>query len=145
LLGATLRTLDFTQSFQDPCVFTRQQDGRRVYFGVHVDDALCIGQKGDLNTLMQEIRHIFDITEEPQANHYLGFQLNRRRDGAFEISQPAKIARVLEDMGLSACNPAATPLVPNSTISEADDDTDLSTSGHFGTSASRTASTSQLP
>ena len=120
-LRDALKELGLAQSFHDPCVFYKREGDNTTLVCVHVDDALLAGDPKHIDELKDKIRTTFQITESPETDSYLGFQLCRSDDGSFSISQTMKIHRCLEATGLLNCNAAATPMVPNSKIELPDD------------------------
>jgi hypothetical protein len=129
--AAAFQEIGLTQSFYDPCVFyKRNPEGKLVILGIHVDDTLLAGSKDDLDELIHAIRSKFKITEDKEALTYLGFQIRRRAEGSFEITQPEKIHRTLEVLDMLECNPVSTPKSPRSTVTAADDDDPLTEAEH---------------
>lgn len=120
-LTDALLDMNFKQSFHDQCFFYKVEDGVIFLLVVHVDDALFASSPVAIGKFTTELARRFDITVADNIDNYLGFHLQRRVDGAFLITQPVKIARALEVMGMGDCNAVATPVVPNSQVSEDDD------------------------
>lgn len=129
-LTMALQEMGYKQAFHDCCTYHRVQNGSPVYVGVHVDDSLCVGKREHLEELKAQLKARFDITVSDQPDTYLGCSVQRREDGAFLLTQPAKLHRLFESTGLQDANPVQTPMIPRSAVRESNDDELLNEEDH---------------
>ena len=102
----------FTQSALDPCLFMKQE----MICVVYVDDTIIAGPDSekieelitDLGVSNSEKQHTFTLRDEGEVGDFLGIQIERSTKG-FELSQPGLINKVLEETGMTDCNPSKTP------------------------------------
>jgi hypothetical protein len=99
-LDKGLRSIGFTPSAIDPCVYHR---GSTVFL-VYVDDGIFTGpNKDDIDQAISDLRAVdFTIEDQGDLNDYLGIKINKRNDGTMELTQPQIIASILEDLNFQA-------------------------------------------
>lgn len=101
----------FQQSYNDPCLYSKEIDNQFCYVIVYVDDLIvaCSTMKQ-----MQEIEGIFKphfvMQDLGQINYYLGMQVTNDEHGNFELNQSAYIMKIVSDFSLTDAKPIKTPM-----------------------------------
>ena len=92
-----VKSFDFEQSENDPCVY-KKEDGKVVVFLVlYVDDILIIGNDiGVMSTVKVWLSSNFDMKDLGEANYILGIKLLRdRQKRVIGLSQASYIDKIL--------------------------------------------------
>ena len=101
----------------DQCVYVRRDpvSGSPTIVAVHVDDmTLCARTDTELSQLKGELASKFQVMDSGELTQILGMEVQRdNSDGSIRLSQVSYISRMLESVGMSNCNPIATPIDPN--------------------------------
>ena len=94
-----LRSIGFSQSFVDECVFYRED----VIFIVYVDDGIFIGKSDEqLTSIITELQNIgLKIEDQGHPADYVGVNIHKLSDGSIEFSQRALIDSIINDVGLA--------------------------------------------
>jgi hypothetical protein len=94
-----LRSIGFTQSLVDECVFYRDD----IIFIVYVDDGIFVGNdEMQLSNVITELRNIgLNIEDQGNPADYVGVNIKRFSDGSYQFSQRALIDSIIEDAGLT--------------------------------------------
>jgi hypothetical protein len=79
-LSEALLLLDYQQSLADPCLFTKTIQGKSVYVLFHVDDAVVVGEKEDVNQAIADLGTHFDIKKLGEVSTFLGIQVTREAE-----------------------------------------------------------------
>ena len=78
--------------------------------GVYVDDLVITGANNvDLDTLKAEMQATFKMIDLGLLHYYLGLEVSQTEAG-ITVSQSAYAAKILENAGLTGCNPSHTPM-----------------------------------
>ena len=98
-LVSKLRSIGFTQSLIDECVFYRDN----VIFIVYVDDGIFVGSSVDqLANIVTELRNIgLDVEDQGHPSDYVGVNIKQLSNGSIEFSQRALIDSIIKDAHLS--------------------------------------------
>ena len=101
-----------SQSKSDACVFF----GKDSIILVYVDDLVVIQNKNSTATdrLIQNLQgnEAFVFTDDGDLNKYLGVDVDKKKDGSIELTQPHLITRFLEVIGIDdKVNPRPTPAI----------------------------------
>jgi hypothetical protein len=77
------RIIDFLQKFDlkapsaDPCVFTSQNEKRKILLAIYIDDGPIIAEdREQINKILSELQKEFEITHN-EVNMFLGLQIER--------------------------------------------------------------------
>jgi len=101
----------------DQCVYIHRDPafGSPTIIAVHVDDmTLCAQTDTELSQLKRELASKFKVTDLGELTQILGMEMQHNSsDGFIRLSQVNYITRILESVGMSNCNPIATPIDPN--------------------------------
>ena len=94
-----LRSIGFTQSFINECVFYRDD----VIFIVYVDDGIFVGSSEvQLANIMTELRNIgLDVEDQGHPSDYVGVNMKQLANGSIEFSQWALIDSIIKDIHLN--------------------------------------------
>ena len=99
------------QSSVDPCLFAKPG----VMAVMWVDDLILAFEKPEEKTRflksMQE--YGFTLTMDDSLEAFLGIKFETLPDGAFNLTQPALIDKIIETTGMQDCNSSPTPAAPN--------------------------------
>jgi len=100
-------------SENDPCLYSKQQDGHWMYVSVHVDDLVVATTSESMiisfEGLMNEVLIMKDLGN---LHHYLGLQTERYDDGIFTIHQRQYIEKKLREFQLTDSRPSNVPVDP---------------------------------
>jgi Reverse transcriptase (RNA-dependent DNA polymerase) len=100
----------YTQSTADNCIYYKKEAANEVVLGVYVDDVPIAGN--NLNYIIDvkhQIANDFKIKDLGELQHMLGITFQRNEDGSMTMHQQKYILQLLQDQGMSECNPVATP------------------------------------
>ena len=67
----------------------------------------------------------FTLTMDDSLEAFLGIKFERMDDGAFNLTQPALIEKIIKDTGMSQCNRSPTPAAPNQPLGKDPDGADF--------------------
>jgi hypothetical protein len=113
LVHGLVDTLKFKQSAIDECVFYR---GTTVLL-IYVDDGIICGSSAaDIQTVIDELGALFDITDEGEIDAYLGVKISKTSSETIELTQPHLIQQILDDMGIKSNTKTKDKAAPSSTI-----------------------------
>ena len=105
------------QADSDPCLYTRHD----LWITIWVDDLLIAGKnKANIDQFKRIISTKFKMKDLGPVSWCLGMKITRDRlKKTLTISQPQYVNEILSRFNMSNCKPAATPLVPKSTLKRA--------------------------
>ena len=115
LITTTLQELGVTAGVANPCLFVHQERSLRPT--IHVDDLAVVGDKRDLEWLVQELQTSFELKydilgtgagETPSAE-YLGRVATWTTDGLRYEANSKYVTTALQVMGMADCRPVVTP------------------------------------
>jgi hypothetical protein len=98
LVNKLVKELRFVQSKTDECVFYR---GSTMYV-LYTDDSILAGpDKAEINQIIKEMQKVkLNITVEGDLEDFLGINIDRRKDGTINLTQPHLIDQILKDLRL---------------------------------------------
>jgi hypothetical protein len=89
--------LKFKQSVVDECVFYQ---GTTVLL-IYVDNGiLCGTSTSEMQTIINKLGDLFNITDEGEVDAYLGLKISRPKSDTIKLKQPHLIQQILDDMGM---------------------------------------------
>jgi hypothetical protein len=116
LVNKLVKELKFVQSKTDECVFYR---GSTMYV-LHTDDSVLAGpDKAKTNQIIKEMQKVkLNVTVEGDLEDFLGINVDRRKDGTMNLTQPHLIDQILKDLRLEDENVTAkdTPASSSKTL-----------------------------
>ena len=105
-----LRSLDFTRSSQEHAVYFKRSGTSRLIIGVYVDDLIITGTENhQIEDFKAQMKNKFEMSDLGLLTSYLGIEVTQER-GKILLSQRSYALRILEQSGMSECNPSHTPL-----------------------------------
>ncbi|MDR3401435.1 MAG: reverse transcriptase domain-containing protein [Chthoniobacter sp.] len=118
--GTLLRTLGYTSSEHDACLFTRlSRTGRKLLFPLFVDDCFPACATADLAELRadeEKLCSIYKIKHSGDATLLLGMRVTRDRAArTIRLDQQVYTERLLADYGATNARPASTPELATNT------------------------------
>ena len=113
-LCEALKKYGLKPSLHDPCLFFKPG----MLVALWVDDLLVVYKdKEELKQFEAEMHKLgFDLAIESTLENFLGIKFECRANGAFELTQPALIEKIIEATGMENCNPNATPALSGTTL-----------------------------
>jgi hypothetical protein len=108
-----LSELGFTRTYADAGIYANhQRKGDPIYVILYVDDITIMGTSlKAINTLKDDLKQRYEITDLGEIASYLGIRITRNRSGRIiEIDQSGYISDILDRFGMADANPHNTPL-----------------------------------
>ena len=105
------KSIGFTPCESDPCVFIHKE--RYIILGIYVDDFLVSApSKLDSDWLLSRFNERFETRDLGPAQRFLGVDIYRPEpNGPIFMNQGVYVRQILNEFGMSSCNPAFTPLL----------------------------------
>ncbi|XP_062535117.1 uncharacterized protein LOC134204311 [Armigeres subalbatus] len=102
--------MGFKQSSADPCLYTREWKGKKVYILLYVDD-IVVGCEDEylIDQVYVELKKYFDVTCLGNLKYFLGLEVDCI-DGNYSVCLSGYIKRTAQRIGLGECKPARTPM-----------------------------------
>jgi hypothetical protein len=92
-----LTKLGFIQSKFDECVFYH---GKTIFL-VYTDDTILVGpDEKEIENIVKTLSKNFKVEDQRDLSDYLGVNIERRKDGKIEMTQPTLTLSILKDVGL---------------------------------------------
>ena len=105
-----LRDLGMKRTEADYSLYYLLEEGGVTILILYVDDLLVTGSNSSrCKWLHQQLMNKFDMTNLGNASYYLGVEITRTQSGTF-LSQQNYARSILEEFGLTECNPLSVPL-----------------------------------
>lgn len=121
VLDEFLKSLGFTRSTADSCVYVRWKDNSKMMIAVYVDD-ICI--MSDTDTQMTEVKSAlsarFKMTDLGELHHCIGIVVKRENNSSLHLSQTPYIRQLLKRFDMENCNPVSTPAACDVKLEEND-------------------------
>ncbi|PLW27994.1 hypothetical protein PCASD_26554 [Puccinia coronata f. sp. avenae] len=114
-LSSFLKSIGFSISIADPCVFWRSEPSPLWIFS-HVDDLIIVGR--DPLLFRSQMEKEFNIKYMGDASFLLGMKLDRSPSG-IHLHQSQYIVRKLEEFGATDLPPSSCPIDPRSHLKKA--------------------------
>ena len=103
----------FKRSDNDPCLYSKYQDGEWMYVSVHVDDIVVATSNDSMITSFEEqMNQVIVMKDLGNLQYYLGIHVERDNDGLFLLHQRHYIEKKLKEFQLSNCRPSNVPMDP---------------------------------
>jgi hypothetical protein len=116
-LDRTLKKHGFVHSPLEHGLYARGDLGSRLLVGVYVDDLIVIGGCTKvISEFKRQMQTEFKMSDLGPLSFYLGIELHQN-GGVITLSQGAYAAKIVEKIGLTDCNPCATPIDPMNKLS----------------------------
>ena len=112
-LSQHLEMHNFTRLSSESCTFllrSKTHPDNFVFFVITIDDFLVVSNCSRLReTAKQQLESKYVIKDLGPVKHILGWKVNRDNTG-IHVSQPAYIATLLQNFGLTGAKPASSPV-----------------------------------
>ena len=103
----------FSQSQNDPCLYSQCKNGNWIYVAVHVGDLIFAAtSQSDVEDFEDSMSKVFTLKKLGNLKFYLGMQFDRDEDGIFYVHQQKYIEEKLQDFGLTDSRPSNIPVDP---------------------------------
>jgi hypothetical protein len=118
-LHSVLSTISFEQINCDHSVYVYQRGDVQVMMPIHIDDLLlALNSKAAIQRVKTELASHFKIHDQGPTALILGIKVEHDWVAhSISLSQPGYIELILEQFGMSECNPALTPMEENQKLS----------------------------
>ena len=108
-----LITNGFKRSNNDPCLYSKQENGEWMYISIHVDDLIVATTKDSmLKDFEERMGHTLNMKNLGNLRYYLGTQFERDENGIFLLHQKGYIERKLDKFNLTDSKPSNIPVDP---------------------------------
>ena len=102
LQGVDLKTLE-----NDDCIFYRKNP--LLIVAIYVDDGIILAEEqGQIDIILNQLRDEFDIHIE-DVNTYLGFQIDRSREGQIALHQTSYVNKILKRFNMTEARAVDSP------------------------------------
>ncbi|CAN0862290.1 Retrovirus-related Pol polyprotein from transposon TNT 1-94 [Linum grandiflorum] len=116
----TILSTGFTQSLNDPSLFTKRSVTGITALLLYVDDMILTGDDNeDILAVKQVLRDSFKLKDLSPLSYFLGLEVQRSSRGIF-VCQRKYIDDLLTEAHHSICTPASTPMEINLKMSKED-------------------------
>ena len=114
----------FKRRQADPCLAKKIDKNGKVYLGVHVDDASCVGDKLAIREALTSLKEKVSIKELGPFSKYLGCEVLQEGDKVW-ITQPSLIKKIEEKFTTKiGTRTYDTPAIPGTSLQRTKDDND---------------------
>ncbi|GJR68716.1 zinc finger, CCHC-type containing protein [Tanacetum coccineum] len=111
-LDKVLKELGFRKCAQDQAVYKLQSKNTTLIIGVYVDDIIVTGSsEKQIQEFKVRMNSIFEMSDLGKLNYYLGIEVKEEENGII-IKQESYARKILEEAGMSKCNPVKWPMDP---------------------------------
>ena len=113
-MDSYLRSLGYTPTHADPCVYVRPTlDGRRILLSLYVDDTIVAYDRKDSSVWLADKAKLaarYAIKDLGACNWILNMEVKRDRAArSLTLSQEAYVRRMLDAFHMQQCKPAPNP------------------------------------
>jgi hypothetical protein len=118
-LHEVLTKIGFDRTDCDYSVYVYRRDDVKIIVPIHVDDLLIASNSRDaIQKVKSDLASHFKIHDQGPTTSILGIKVERDRPNrTISLSQPGYIESILEQFGMSDCNPTHTPMEENQKLS----------------------------
>ena len=106
----SMRSFGYHHSNLDHTLFSKKEHGKITALIVYVDDMVVTGNDPDERKALQSyLSSEFEMKDLGHLKYFLGIEVSRSNKGIF-LSQRKYALDLLQETGMSACQPADTPV-----------------------------------
>jgi hypothetical protein len=117
-----LKSIGYTASDIDPCLYTKQDRDDQVIILFWVDDIIIGSNRQELiTTTKQSLQDKFKMDNCGELQWFLGIDFQRLANGNYQMSQERYADAILKRYNMTDCKPAKTPAEKASTLKKATD------------------------
>ncbi|RVX20052.1 Retrovirus-related Pol polyprotein from transposon RE2 [Vitis vinifera] len=107
----SMRAFGYRQSNSDHTLFLKKQHGKITALIVYVDDMVVTGNDHEERKALQNyLFREFEMKDLGPLKYFLGIEVSRSSEGIF-LSQRKYALDLLQETGMSGCQPVNTPIV----------------------------------
>jgi hypothetical protein len=115
--GDFVKKEGFKMSKADPCLFTYEENGKKMLFTMYVDDGLiAYSDQKVLDWFLNKLRQEFKIVSK-EANYYLGLEIKKTNDGT-TITRKGYAEKMLSKFGFNDSRPVCTPMLKGTCLEQ---------------------------
>lgn len=119
--GQFLTGLGFKASESDPCLYIRENKGRKLLIVLYVDDGLIAATDlQDSKLFIEQLKAKFKISTG-DVSCFLGLEIECHSDNSITVSQKGYARKILQRFGFDQCKPVATPMLKDSEFQKLED------------------------
>ena len=112
-LDHELHKLGFVRSEEEHAVYKKGSGSSLLLLGVYVDDLIICGpNKNKIVEFKEQMCRTFSMSDLGMLSYYLGMEV-KQSPGQITICQRAYATKIVEQCGMTGCNPADTPMEQN--------------------------------
>lgn len=83
-----IKSLDFSQMLQDPCLFISHRNGKIMIIAVYVDDMiLATNDRNWLCNVKRELSYVFEMKDSGKVNYCLDIKFTRDEENRVYLNQ----------------------------------------------------------
>ena len=125
----TMKNMGYTRLRTDYCAYVLRTSDDMSILIVWVDDINMFAKKRSTNEeLIKRLKEKYEITVLGEPTLLLGIHIQRdRKNRSITLSQAQYVRKILEKARMSESKPVSTPMDPNITLHETDDQNDTET------------------
>ena len=118
-LNQILIGLRFHKCSKEPSLYRREDKTSLLVVLVYIDELLVMGSSlAAIEEFKREMSSKFEMSGLGKLTYYLGIEVTQY-DGGIELRQSRYALKVLEESGMSECNPTQAPMELNIKLSKA--------------------------
>jgi len=108
--------LGFCRSEEEQANYTRGSGDTLLLLGVYVDDLIICGPDNKkILEFKQQMSRTFSMSDLGLLSYYLGMEV-KQKPGEITICQRVYATKIVEQCGMTGCNPVDTPMEQNSKL-----------------------------
>jgi hypothetical protein len=117
-----LHKLGFSPTAADPCIYEREQDQRKAFISLYVDDCVVIADRRDIDPIKRALASKFPTKDLGEATSILGIEIVRDREqGRLYLRQKGHIEGLCAKFTMATTRPVSTPLPAGTHLSKSAD------------------------
>lgn len=124
-LNQVLKDLQFKRCSKEPSVYRKQVNQDTLLVAVYVDDLFVSGTTVKIiEEFKKEMACKFEMSDLGLLTYYLGIEVYQHKDG-ITLCQKRYALRILEEAGMTMCNPVLVPMEAGLKLSKALEEKDI--------------------
>ncbi|KAG7557004.1 Zinc finger CCHC-type [Arabidopsis suecica] len=124
-MNQVLNELDFKKCTKEPSVYRKWVDQHILLVAVYVDDLFVSGTSPKvIEGFKKEMATKFEMSDIGKLTYYLGIEVCQLKEG-IALNQRRYALKILEEAGMTECNPVHTPMEAGLKLSKALEEKDI--------------------
>lgn len=112
--------MNFTSSQADPCIYTYEQEGKKLLLAIYVDDLILAYSSAKLiEKIKKQLNDSFEMEDIGKLRNCIGIEITEEKDG-LKISKRNYIEKALKKYNMENCKPVSTPIEPYLKLQKSD-------------------------